>query len=121
MTKRSPFKCYKASPEIIRLAVMPYVRLAPSLRNVEDLLHGDRKCTNPEVRASIALTSEVEATERRGELQTWPRPPISEFSDLLNVLGDEIHMMFRGAPSIDHALSNPQNRIDAIMRERGHY
>ena len=40
MTKRSPFKYFKTSPEIIRLAVMLYVRFPLSLRNVEDLLHG---------------------------------------------------------------------------------
>ena len=39
MTKSSPFKWFKTSPEIIRLAVMLYVRFPLSLRNVEDLLH----------------------------------------------------------------------------------
>lgn len=39
MTKPSPFKWFKTSPEIIRLAVMLYVRYPLSLRNVEDLLH----------------------------------------------------------------------------------
>jgi putative transposase len=39
MTKRSPFKYFKTSPEIIRLAVMMYIRFSLSLRNVEDLLH----------------------------------------------------------------------------------
>jgi len=39
MSKRSPFKYFKTSPEIIRLAVMLYVRFPLSLRNVEDLLH----------------------------------------------------------------------------------
>src|SRR5210317_463700 len=39
MTKRSPFKYFKTSPEIIRLSVMLYVRFPLSLRNVEDLLH----------------------------------------------------------------------------------
>jgi putative transposase len=39
MTKDSPFKWFKTSPEIIRLAVMMYVRFPLSLRNVEDLLH----------------------------------------------------------------------------------
>lgn len=39
MTKRCPFKYFKTSPEIIRLAVMLYVRFPLSLRNVEDLLH----------------------------------------------------------------------------------
>ena len=39
MTKRSPFRYFKTSPEIIRLAVMLYVRFPLSLRNVEDLLN----------------------------------------------------------------------------------
>ena len=39
MTKHSPFRYFKTSPEIIRLVVMLYVRFPLSLRNVEDLLH----------------------------------------------------------------------------------
>jgi putative transposase len=39
MTQRSKFRYFKTSPEIIRLAVMLYVRCPLSQRNVEDLLH----------------------------------------------------------------------------------
>ena len=39
MKNPSPFRYFKTSPEIIRLAVMLYVRFPLSLRNVEDLLH----------------------------------------------------------------------------------
>jgi putative transposase len=39
MTQRSPFRYFKTSPEIIRLAVMLYIRFPLSLLNVEDLLH----------------------------------------------------------------------------------
>ena len=39
MTKPNPLKWFKTSPEIIRLAVMMYVRFPLSRRNVEDLLH----------------------------------------------------------------------------------
>lgn len=39
MTKRSPFRYFKTSPEVIRLAVKMYVRFPLSLRNVEELLH----------------------------------------------------------------------------------
>ena len=38
MTKRSPFRYFKTSFEIISFAVMMYVRFSLSLRNVEDLL-----------------------------------------------------------------------------------
>lgn len=76
---------------------------------------------DPEVQASSSLISEVDAMERRGELQTWPRPPIPEFSSLLSVLGDEIHLMLQGAQSVKEALSKSQNQIDALMRNKGHY
>ena len=39
MAKRDSFKYFISSPEIIRLAVMLYVRFPLSLRIVEDLLH----------------------------------------------------------------------------------
>lgn len=35
---RNPFRYFNSSPEIIRLAVMMYVRYPLSLRQVEDLL-----------------------------------------------------------------------------------
>src|SRR4028119_2310251 len=37
MTQRSPFRYFRTSPEIIRLAVMMYVRFPLSLRHVEEL------------------------------------------------------------------------------------
>jgi transposase-like protein len=36
---KNPFRYFKTSPEIIRLAVMMYVRFPLSLRQVEKLLH----------------------------------------------------------------------------------
>jgi len=36
---RNLFRYFETSPEIIRLAVMMYVRFPLSLRQVEDLLH----------------------------------------------------------------------------------
>ena len=39
MPKQSPFRYFKTLPEIIRLAVMLYIRCPLSLRNVENLLH----------------------------------------------------------------------------------
>ncbi|WP_170348199.1 IS6 family transposase [Ruegeria atlantica] len=39
MTRPASFKYFKTNPEIIRLALMLYIRFPLSLRNVEDLLH----------------------------------------------------------------------------------
>ncbi len=36
---RNPFRYFKTSPEVIRLAVIMYVRFPLSLRQIEDLLH----------------------------------------------------------------------------------
>ena len=39
MTAHNPFKYFKTSPKIIRLAVMLFFRFPLSLLNIEDLLH----------------------------------------------------------------------------------
>jgi len=39
MTAQNPFKYFKTSPKIIRLAVMYYIRYPLSFRQVEDILH----------------------------------------------------------------------------------
>ena len=39
MTKKDPFRYFKTSREVIRLAVMMYIRFPLSLSNVADLLH----------------------------------------------------------------------------------
>ena len=36
---KNPFRYFNSSPEVIRLAVMMYIRFPLSLRQVEDLLH----------------------------------------------------------------------------------
>lgn len=38
VNSRNPFRCFNSSPEVIRAAVMLYIRYPLSLRNVEDLL-----------------------------------------------------------------------------------
>jgi multiple sugar transport system substrate-binding protein len=76
---------------------------------------------DPEVQAISPLIGKIDAMERRGEFQTWPRPPIPEFNEILNVLGDEMHAMLAGWQPVAAALSNSQNRIDSVMRSRGHY
>ena len=53
MIRRSPFRYFKTSPEIIRLAVMHYIRFPLSLRNVKDLSH-ERGICNPRTAVHIA-------------------------------------------------------------------
>ena len=76
---------------------------------------------DPEVQAKSKMIGEVDGMERRGELQIWPRPPIPEFSQMLAILGDEIHWMLQGETKVPEALAKAQNRIDVLMRENGRY
>jgi len=76
---------------------------------------------DPEVRARSGLFAAVDAMERRGEVQIWPRPPVPEFSAILGILADEIHAMLRGDAPVVDALAASQARIDTLMRENGRY
>ncbi len=102
---------YLTRPELLKWYVMNGNLTSPRFSTSAD----------PEVQAASPLIGAIDGMARRGELQTWPRPPVPEFSDLLAVLGDEIHVMLRGDIPPQAALANAQNRIDAIMRENGRY
>lgn len=76
---------------------------------------------DPEIRRISPLISIVDDMARNGILQYWPRPPIPEITDMITIIGSELHDMLRGVLSIDQALENAQNRADALMRVRGYY
>ncbi len=76
---------------------------------------------DPNVRKASPVISIVDGMARSGILQYWPRPPVPEISDLIEILGTELHDMLQGATSISTALMNAQNRADALMRAHGHY
>jgi multiple sugar transport system substrate-binding protein len=67
------------------------------------------------------MIAAVDAMERRGELQVWPRPPVPEFSGIMEILGVEIHRMLAGEIAVAEALRSAQGRVDALMRANGRY
>ena len=73
------------------------------------------------VRSVSPLISIVDGMARSGILQYWPRPPVPEITELIEIIGTELHDMLQGATSVGTALMNAQNRADALMRARGHY
>jgi len=77
--------------------------------------------SDPEVRAVSPIIPAVDAMARRGCLQMWPRPPVPEISEIIAIVGDEMHDMLRRRKSIDDALAGAQNRTDRLMREHDHY
>ncbi|SMX23828.1 ABC transporter substrate-binding protein [Boseongicola aestuarii] len=76
---------------------------------------------DPDVRRISPLISIVDGMARSGILQFWPRPPVPEITDLITIIGTELHDMLQGSKSVEVALTNAQNRADALMRGRGHY
>lgn len=76
---------------------------------------------DPQVRRISPVISIVDGMARSGILQYWPRPPVPEITDLIAIIGTEIHDMLQGASSVEQALTNAQNQADALMRARGHY
>jgi multiple sugar transport system substrate-binding protein len=76
---------------------------------------------DPEVRAMSNIIERVDAMEKKGQLQLWPRPPIPEFSDMVAILGEEIHALIQGDLTVASALKKAQERVDRLMRERGRY
>ncbi|GGO86341.1 sugar ABC transporter substrate-binding protein [Marinobacterium nitratireducens] len=76
---------------------------------------------DPEVRALSKIIVQLDDMEKNGQLQLWPRPPIPEFNDIVQIIGEEIHPMLKGDVSIDRALKNAQKRVDSLMRSHGRY
>lgn len=76
---------------------------------------------DPEVRSASPLIGLIDGLEQRGAVQSWPRPAIPEFSQLLHVLGEEVHAMLRREKTTSAALNSAQNRVDQIMIANGRY
>ncbi len=71
---------------------------------------------DPEVRRASPIFEAVDAMAWRDELQFWPRPPVPEISDVIQICGEELHDMLRGLASPREALRKAQSRADALIK-----
>jgi multiple sugar transport system substrate-binding protein len=76
---------------------------------------------DPEVRALSRTITTVDEMERNGLVQFWPRPPAPEIAEIIAICGEEMHDMARGLKTVRVALSDAQNRADALMRSKDYY
>jgi multiple sugar transport system substrate-binding protein len=76
---------------------------------------------DPEIRAMSPMIAAVDDMARLGYMRMWPRPPIAENAPIVAIIGEEIHDMLSGAKSVAQALAAAQQRVNALMRARGHY
>lgn len=75
--------------------------------------------SDPDVRRLSPIFEAVDAMSWRDELQFWPRPPIPEISDIIQICGEEFHDMLRGLIPPREALRRAQGRADAVLKTSG--
>lgn len=71
---------------------------------------------DPEVSSISPLISVVDKMAREGLLQTWPRPPLAEISDIIAIAGAEIHDILVGQKTVKRALIDAQDKADKLMK-----
>lgn len=87
--------------------------------------HGSRTnprysvAADPEVRRSSPIFEAVDGMSWRDELQFWPRPPVPEISEIIQICGEELHDMLRGLIPPKEALRQAQKRADHAIATSG--
>ncbi|MBE0414102.1 extracellular solute-binding protein [Yoonia sp.] len=71
---------------------------------------------DPEVRRLSPIFGLLDQMSWRDELQFWPRPPIPQISEIINICGHELHDMLRGIVTPRAALDRVQARAEDILR-----
>lgn len=74
---------------------------------------------DPEVRRTSDIFEAIDTMSWRDELQFWPRPPVPEICDIIQICGEEFHDMLRGIVSPRDALRQAQARADAVIQKNG--
>lgn len=74
---------------------------------------------DPEVRRVSPIFEAVDAMSWRDELQFWPRPPVPEICDIIQICGEEFHDMLRGLQSPRDALRRAQSRAETVIEKSG--
>ncbi|CCO47873.1 Sugar ABC transporter binding protein (Y4oP) [Vibrio nigripulchritudo SOn1] len=74
-----------------------------------------------EVAEFSSVIATVDSLEKKGQVQIWPRIPIPEFSDIIQILGEEIHAILRKVKSPEEGLESAQLQINRLMIEAGRY
>ncbi len=74
---------------------------------------------DPEVRRASPIFEAVDAMSWRDELQFWPRPPVPEICDIIQICGEEFHDMLRGIIPPRGALARAQARAERLFESTG--
>lgn len=94
------------SPEAQKLYILNGSRTAPRYSVGAD----------PEVRRISPIFEAVDAMSLRDELQYWPRPPIPQIAQIIEICGQELHDMLRGILTPREALGRAQSRAEDAFK-----
>ncbi|PZX39451.1 multiple sugar transport system substrate-binding protein [Roseinatronobacter thiooxidans] len=94
------------SPEAQKLYILNGSRTAPRYSVGAD----------PEVRRISPIFEAVDAMSLRDELQYWPRPPIPQIAEIIEICGQELHDMLRGVLTPRNALRRAQARAEDALK-----
>lgn len=72
---------------------------------------------DPDVRRLSPIFEAVDAMSWRDELQFWPRPPVPEIGEIIQICGEEFHDMLRGLTTPSETLRRAQERADAVIKK----
>ncbi len=75
--------------------------------------------SDPDVRRISPIFEAMDAMSWRDELQFWPRPPVPEINEIIQICGEEFHDMLRGIIPPREALRRAQGRADAVIENIG--
>ncbi|MDE0114339.1 MAG: ABC transporter substrate-binding protein, partial [Albidovulum sp.] len=78
-------------------------------------------CNDPGVARGHPIIPIVDGMARRGQIQAWPRPAVGELSEIVRILGEEIHAMLLWNKRPKTALQDAHARIDELMLSNGRY
>lgn len=70
---------------------------------------------DPDVPDTLPAMQAMATMERRGELQTWPRPPIPFMASIMRILGHNVHDVIWGGADASDVLSRTENEIRPLF------
>lgn len=100
---------YLTSPELIKFYVQNGCLVSPRFSVSAD----------PEVKTMSGIIETVDNLAQKGLLKYWQRPPVPRFSEMMEVLGEEMHRMMRGELTPREALSRSHKGINRLLKEAG--
>ena len=69
---------------------------------------------DPEVKMVSPVVELVDELERKGQVHSGVRPPIPEYFDIIEILGEEIHSILVRTYSVAVGLKRAQDRLDKL-------